>query len=67
MPKEIHVPKQDNHSGVYIIWTKTCNRIDIGGWYDNVCGIEGRSFTLKEFLEELGITKKDILRALDAK
>lgn len=58
MPKTIYVSKHTN-SGIDITWTKSAQRLDIGGWYDGCVGIEGRSFKLREFFDEMGITLKD--------
>jgi len=66
MPTTIYVPQDipDMHSGISITWTKSAQRIDISGWYDQFVGIEGSSFTLSEFFKKLGITKKDVIVAL---
>jgi len=54
-------------SGVDITWTKTTQNIYIGGWYDGCVGIEGKSFSLKEFFDELGITEKACRKAFATK
>lgn len=69
MPKTIYLPRDagtqnwSNHSGIDITWTKTANRLDIGGWYDSFVGISGASLFLREFFDLLGITKKDCEKA----
>jgi len=64
MPKSIKLPKGATYSGVQITWTPSASRLDISGWYDEYVGIEGDSMTLAEFFERLGVTEKDIQRAL---
>ena len=62
MPKTIFIGT--DNSGISVMWTPSAQRIDIGGWYDGMVGIEGRSLSLSEFFRELGITEKDIRKAL---
>jgi hypothetical protein len=62
MPKTIFIGTDDN--GIAITWTPSARRIDIDGWYDGMVGIEGGSFTLAEFFKKLGITEKDVRKAL---
>jgi len=62
MPKTITIGT--DHDGIAVTWTPSARRIEIHGWFDNIVGIEGRSFTLAEFFRELGITEKDIKKAL---
>jgi len=40
--------------------------LDIGGWYDTMVGIQPGSMTLAEFFAKLGITEKDVRKALSA-
>jgi len=40
--------------------------LDIGGWYDTMVGIQPGSMTLAEFFAKLGITEKDVRKALAA-
>jgi hypothetical protein len=63
MPKKLFIPEDANHSGIDITWTKSASRLDIGGWYDSMVGLEPGSFTLKEFFDKLGIKEKDVLKA----
>ena len=63
MSKTIYLPENAKHSGIDISWTKTTQRLEIGGWYDSCVGIEGTSLSLREFFMRLGITEKDCLRA----
>lgn len=65
MPVEIYIPTEAGRSGICISYTKTSKMIDIYGWYDSFVGIEGKRFTLKEFLDQLGITKKDCLKCFE--
>jgi hypothetical protein len=65
MPRQIFLPRQAAHdaSGISLTWTKTAQRLDISGWFDQCCGIEGDSLTLREFFDLLGITEKDCAAA----
>lgn len=63
MPKRIFIPPDARSSGIDITWTKSAQRLDIGGWYDSCVGIESGSFTLRAFFEELGITERDCAKA----
>jgi hypothetical protein len=63
MPKRIYIPKDAKHSGVDVTWTRSAQRLDIGGWYDSFVGIQGDSMTLREFFDALGITEKDCAKA----
>jgi hypothetical protein len=62
MPKTIFLGNESN--GMSVTWTPSAQRVDIDGWYDGICAIDGGSFKLSEFFRELGITKKDIRKAL---
>ena len=64
MPKTIYFPENAIHSGIDITWTPSASRLDIGGWYDTYVGIESSLLTLAQFFEKLGITEKDIRKAL---
>ena len=66
MPKTIYLPPDAKHSGISITWTPSANRLDIFGWYDSCVGIEGQSFTLAEFFAQIGISERDVRRALRA-
>ena len=63
MPKRIYIPQDASHSGIDITWTKSAQRIDIGGWYDSCVGLSGGSLMLREFFDQLGITEKDCAKA----
>lgn len=63
MPKIAFFPENATSSGIDITWTKTKQRIDVGGWYDSYVGIETTQLTLKEFFDRLGITEKDCVKA----
>lgn len=63
MPKRIYIPQDASHSGIDVTWTKSAQRIDIGGWYDSCVGLSGGSLTLREFFDSLGITEKDCAKA----
>lgn len=52
--------------GKFTTWTPSAGRLDIGGWYDTMVGIQSGSMTLAEFFAKLGITEKDVLKALSA-
>lgn len=62
MPKTIFLGNNDN--GITVTWTPSARRIDINGWFDGMVGIEGGSFQLSEFFGRLGITEKDVRKAL---
>ena len=66
MPKTVYFPRQveDKHSGISITWTKSRQMLDVSGWYDQFVEIEGDCPTLKEFFDVLGITNKEVLKAL---
>lgn len=63
MPKTIYLPKDARHEGIDITYTKSTQRLYIGGWFDSMVGISGGSMTLREFFDSLGITEKDIKKA----
>lgn len=66
MPKKIVLPKRDDcyrSSGIDITWTKSAQRLDVGGWYDDCVGIESTSMSLREFFDLLGIKQSDTERA----
>lgn len=63
MPKLIYIPSQQSRSGIDITWTPSAQRLDISGWYDSCVGIEGVSYTLREFFDSLGITESDCRKA----
>lgn len=66
MPKTIYIPEDAKHSGIDITWTPSAGRLDIGGWYDSMVGIQPGSMTLAKFFDKLGITEKDVRKALSA-
>jgi hypothetical protein len=65
MPTTIFLTKEYANSGINVTWTKTTQRISIGGWYDGCIGIEGESLTLHKFFDRLGITEKDVKKAFN--
>ncbi len=67
MPKRIYIPENAKWSGIDVTWTPSAGRLDIGGWYDSMVGIEGKSFSLREFFDALGITEKDCRKAFEQK
>lgn len=66
MPKTIYIPEDAQNSGIDITWTPSAGRLDIGGWYDTMVGIQSGSMSLAEFFAKLGITEKDVRKALSA-
>jgi predicted transcriptional regulator len=65
MPKTVWLKKEGfSTSGINITWTPSAQRLDIGGWYDSFVGIEEQSMTLAEFFQRLGITEKDVKKAM---
>jgi len=68
MPKTIYIQELDGgSSGIDITWTKSTQRLAIGGWYDSMVGIGGKNFSLREFFDALGITEKDCLKTFKEK
>lgn len=63
MPRRLDIAGERSTSGISITWTPTAQRLDISGWHSSFAGIEGDSFTLREFLDRLGITEKDCAKA----
>ncbi len=66
MPKRIYLPRgrgRNDSSGIGVEWTPTAQRLDISGWFDTMCGIEGDSMTLREFFDALGITEEQCRKA----
>lgn len=61
MPNRIYFG--GDSSGIDVTWTKTRQRLDIGGWHHGCVGIEGGSMNLREFFGALGITAKDCEKA----
>lgn len=60
MPTVLYVTDwKIQRSGIAIAWTRTSQKISVSGWYDSCVGIEGQDFSLREFLDALGITKRD--------
>jgi hypothetical protein len=64
MPKTLYVSKYKN-SGVDITYTKSSRKLSIGGWHDGTVGIESKEISLKEFMNELGITLNDVKKELE--
>jgi len=67
MPRTIKIPEGASplfSSGIEITWTPSASRLDIKGWKDNFAEIPPKSIKLAEFFKRLGITEKDIQRAL---
>jgi hypothetical protein len=67
MPKRLDITTEHGHSGIDITWTPSAQRLDIGGWHSSFVGIEGSSFTLREFFDRLGISHKDCNKAFQSK
>lgn len=65
MPTRINIPEDADRSGVSIEYTKSRRVLYISGWYDSVVGIEGKEYTLAEFFQKLGISKKDCNKAFE--
>lgn len=65
MPKRIDLPEDKyRSSGIDITYYTTKRELVIGGWYDGFVGIPSTSIGLGAFLRRLGITEKDVRRAL---
>jgi len=69
MPRKLYLPLNTDlkNSGIDVTWTPSAQRLDFGGWYDSMVGIDGGSFSLHEFFIALGITEKDCHRAWSEK
>ena len=67
MPKTLYFTDSFKFSGIDITYYKTKRKLSIGGWYYGCVGIESKTMSLGEFLKELGITEKDIKKALSEK
>ncbi len=63
MPKTMYVPANATRSGIDVRWTPSAQRLDVGGWYDSMVGLEGESMSLRQFFDRLGITEKDCVKA----
>ena len=63
MTKRLDLANECNHSGIYIIWTPSAQRLDVGRWHGLLGGLESHSLTLRLFFDELGITEKDCAKA----
>ena len=63
MTKRLDLANECRHSGIYITWTPSAQRLDVGGWYDLFNGLKTHSLTLRQFFDELGITEKDCAKA----
>ena len=63
MPKTIYLGEENSNCGIDITWTKTRQRLDIGGWYDSSVGIQSSEITLGVFFDLLGITEEDCRKA----
>jgi hypothetical protein len=63
MPKKIYM-SESKSSGLDVTYYKTTRRIEFGGWYDHIVGIEPTEMSLREFLNKLGITLRDCEKAL---
>lgn len=67
MPKKFYIPADAVRSGIDVKWTKSAQRLSIGGWYDTCVGLEGEAMTLREFFDRLGITERDCKKAFEGK
>jgi len=62
----LYFPRPNNkHAGIKIEYIKSRKLLNISGWYDSIVGIQPDSITLKEFLTQLGISKKDCIKAFE--
>lgn len=65
MPKTIYLPPNAKYSGIDVTWTKSSQKLSIGGWYDGIVGIQSTPIELYRFFEQLGITEKDCKKAFE--
>ena len=54
----------DSHSGVDVTYYRNKRKLVIGGWYDDMVGIESTSIDLREFLKVVGVTQTALRKAL---
>ena len=52
------------NSGVDIQYNRSRREVAIGGWYDSMVGIEGRTVPLADLLRDLGVKPADLRRVL---
>lgn len=64
-PKRIDITSGSRSSGVDITFIKRRQVLSIGGWFDTYVGIGNQEIPLREFLTQLGITLKDVRKALE--
>ena len=62
-----HGATSESDDGVVITYLPDAMRVELYGYFDTAMRIEGESFSLADFLTELGITEADVLRALAAR
>ena len=63
MSETAYFPEDAKRIGIDIRWTRSSQRLDIGGWYDSFVALDGGSVSLREFFDRLGITEKDCKNA----
>ena len=61
--KMVYFPEDAKRIGISIQWTRSAQRLDIGGWYDSFVWLDGGTVSLREFFDRLGITEKDCQKA----
>jgi len=47
----------DDTSGISVVYIKSRNVLQVGGWYDHIAGIQSTEIPLPEFLDKLGVPK----------
>lgn len=60
MKQRIDITDEYSSSGISITYVKSRKTLWVSGWYDSFVGIQGRSLSLAEFFNELGISEKDL-------
>jgi len=62
MNKSKHIKTGDKNKGVSVTYIKSRKVLSLTAWYDGgYGGMNSEEMPLAEFMERLGITKKDVL------
>lgn len=71
-PKSIYISQgkvwadqPDTGCGIEIMYTKSKDSLNICGWFDSFVGIEPMDVLLEQFVRDLGIPKKALLKIVE--
>lgn len=69
MKNRLYIPPEGRYrnDGVLILFYPDTKRVRVEAWTDGNFAVADDDFSLKEFLEKLGISKEDCLEALEEK